>query len=808
MTHNTGELYDIPNATSDEHGVIEIPLIPTTRAVIYPGTVRPITLTTQLAQAAADAAIAAGTTVLLFTQIEPEKPLNGNPAPLKFFAYGTEIALRIIPQRDDHHNAIAQGRRRVELIEIVQTEPYIVGKVRVVDQPDELTAPVQAQMRAALTLFRRIVTLNTDIPGDILAYAREIQSPGELADLLATTLTLTLDEKQQVLSTLAPADRMRMVLQLLGKELTLLEIEDQIELEVQQELEREQRDAYLREQMRVIQNKLGDSDIFQREIEEFRERVEAANLPPEAHQRAMKEISRLAMMPPMAPEIGLIHTYLDWLVSMPWNTETTDNLDIANAQRVLDQDHHGLTRVKDRVLEHIAVRKLAPDKMRTPILCFLGPPGTGKTSLGKSIARALGREFARVSLGGVRDEAEIRGHRRTYVGAMPGRIIQTLRRAATLNPVIMLDEIDKLGVDFHGDPAAALLEVLDPEQNKDFFDHYLDVPYDLSKVMFITTANELYPLPPALEDRLEVIEFPGYIEEDKLTIAQNYLIPRQLSAHGLSGVKFEIAALQMIVREYTFEAGVRNLDRRIAEIMRKLARQAAEGKRYSKRIKVNMLDKLLGAPDYTELRANNEDQIGVVSGLAWTSNGGDVMTIEAAVLPGKGNLTLTGQLGEVMQESAQTALSYMRARADDLNVPHDDFENFDIHIHLPESAIPKDGPSAGVTLAIAIISAFTEAKVRSEYAITGEISLRGRVLPVGGIREKIMAARRAQIKNIILPQLNERDLADVPKPILKDVNIIFVSDMQQIMDLVLHEPPEERLRDANREDEEESEDEG
>ncbi|MEL7233402.1 MAG: endopeptidase La, partial [Chloroflexota bacterium] len=485
-------------------------------------------------------------------------------------------------------------------------------------------------------------------------------------------------------------------------------------------------------------------------------------------------------------------------------------LDIANAQQVLDEDHYGLASVKDRVLDHIAVRKLAAEKMQTPILCFLGPPGTGKTSLGKSIARALGREFVRVSLGGVRDEAEIRGHRRTYIGAMPGRIIQTMKRAGTVNPVLMLDEIDKLGMDFHGDPAAALLEVLDPEQNSDFQDHYMDMPYDLSQVLFITTANDLYPLPPALEDRLEIIEFPGYIEEDKLAIAQNYLIPKQLESHGLddSGVKFEIGTLQTLVREYTYEAGVRSLNRRIAEVMRKIARQSAEGKKYPKRVRATMLDEMIGPPDYTLLRANDEDQVGVVTGMAWTSGGGDVMTIEVSLLPGKGSLTLTGQLGDVMQESAQAALSFMRRHADRLDVPHDDFEDFDLHIHLPEGAVPKDGPSAGITLAIAIISVFTEQKVRSNYAMTGEITLRGKVLPVGGIREKIMAARRAQITNIIIPEVNQRDLVEIPKQALRNLNIVPVSDMQQVMDLVLHDPPPEgRARDAESDDNSSSDDE-
>jgi ATP-dependent Lon protease len=511
----------------------------------------------------------------------------------------------------------------------------------------------------------------------------------------------------------------------------------------------------------------------------------------------------------MAPEVGIIRTYLDWMVALPWSKQSEDRLDLKHAQKVLDEEHYGLPKIKDRILEHIAVRKLAAEKMKSPILCFAGPPGVGKTSLGQSIAHALGREFVRVSLGGVRDEAEIRGHRRTYIGALPGRIIQTIRRAGTINPVFMLDEIDKLGADFRGDPAAALLEALDPEHNKEYSDHYLDVNYDLSKVMFITTANDLYPLPPALLDRLEVIEFPGYTEEEKLEIAQHFLIPKQLEAHGLedSSIHFETGALMTIIREYTYEAGVRNLYREIGTVCRKLARLTAEERRFPHRIRAKHVETYLGPPQFVSLRANDVDSVGVATGVAWTSGGGDILTIEVSILPGKGSLMLTGQLGEIMQESAQAAMSYMRSRARDFGVPYDDFENYDVHVHLPEGAIPKDGPSAGVTLAVAIISAFTERKVRSDYAMTGEITLRGRVLPVGGVKEKILAARRARIKNIILPEHNRKDLVDVPARAQKDTNLVFVSDMQQVLDAVLCDPPRSRQRDQEREQQEREEDE-
>jgi ATP-dependent Lon protease len=635
-----------------------------------------------------------------------------------------------------------------------------------------------------------------------------MDEPGQLADQIAATLTLSLSERQKVLEMVDVNARLGHVAILLGKELSMLQLKDDISLQVQQEMDRSQREIYLREQIRVIQTELGEEDFAQQEISEVREQIIKAALPAEINEKALRELGRLMIMPPMAPEVGIIRTYIDWLTGIPWSKSSRDNLEITHAQRILDADHYGLPKVKDRILEYIAVHKLAPDKHRSPILCFVGPPGVGKTSLGKSIARALGREFVRVSLGGVRDEAEIRGHRRTYIGAMPGRIIQTMKRAKTLNPVFVLDEIDKLGEDFRGDPAAALLEVLDPEQNFAFSDHYLDVPYDLSKVMFITTANDLDPLPDALLDRLEVIEFPGYTEEEKVAIARRFLLPHQLEAHGLDklNLQFETRALHQMIREYTYEAGVRSLDRTIATVCRKIARLAAEGKSYPKRITANRLDQFLGAPEFMAIRPNAEDSIGLATGIAWTSSGGDIMTIEVSVLPGKGTLLMTGSLGDVMQESAQAALSYMRSRATEFDVPHDDFENFDVHIHVPEGAVPKEGPSAGVTLAVAIISAFTERKVRSDYAMTGEITLRGKVLPVGGIKEKVLAARRANILNVILPGYNKRELSDIPEALRKDMKIIFVDDLREVIDLVLLEaPPEGRKRDLERSDDEKDE---
>ncbi len=800
LTNPTANNTNTNDASSQ---LIDLPLIPMESGVIYPEMMHALRMNAVTNPAGVSAALAAGQLAGLFTLRDRGAPVTVD----NLHATGTEVKVQALSPIDGGDGVLLHGQRRIRLVSITQHEPHLMCQAAVVEQDVTLTPQLQASMRAMVALFRRWVGMRSDVSAALLDRVAETQQPGALADLIASALALAPEERLQVLDTIDPAARLRVVTHLLGKSLTLLELEDEIEEQVHYELQRGQRETYLREQLRVIQSELGEADVFQREADELRERVRVTQLPAAVQARALKEIARLDVMPPMAPEIGQIHTYVDWLVSVPWQVASEDRLDLAHAEAVLDEDHYGLPRVKDRVLEYIAVRKLAVGEMQTPVLCFVGPPGTGKTSLGKSIARALGRTFVRVSLGGVRDEAEIRGHRRTYVGALPGRIIQTMRRAGTVNPVLMLDEIDKLGADFHGDPAAALLEVLDPEQNSEFFDHYLDMPYDLSQVLFITTANDLYPLPEALEDRLEIIEFPGYIEEEKLALAKQFLIPNQLGAHGLAdaGVHFQTSTLQMMIREYTYEAGVRNLNRRIAEVLRKVARQAAQGKRHPKRITSGMLDKMLGAPEQTALRANDEDQVGVITGMAWTSGGGDIMTIEVSLLPGKGSLMLTGQLGEVMQESAQLALSYTRGRADDFDIPHDDFEEFDLHVHLPEGAVPKDGPSAGVTLAAAMVSVFTEAKLRSDYAMTGEITLRGTVLPVGGIREKVMAARRARIKNIILPADNERDLVELPKDALRDLNIIFVSDMQQVLDHVLHEPPAERTRDAGLDEDDESE---
>jgi ATP-dependent Lon protease len=636
-----------------------------------------------------------------------------------------------------------------------------------------------------------------------------IAEPGWLCDMIATSLALTYEAKLRLLLVLDPRMRLGLLNNLLAQEVDVLELEDEIHSRVQNEVDKSQREFYLREQMKQIQNELGEGDVFSRDASDLKKKVEAANLPEEAKKVALKELERLAQMPPMAPEVGMIRAYIDWIVDLPWANSTPDNLDVKNAAKILDRDHYGLKKAKDRILEYIAVRSLKPKKERQPILCFVGPPGVGKTSLGRSIAEALGRKFVRVSLGGVRDEAEIRGHRRTYIGALPGRIIQTMKRAGTSNPLFMLDEIDKLYSDFRGDPASAMLEVLDPEQNHAFSDHYLELSFDLSRVMFVTTANSLGNIPSPLLDRMEVIEFPGYIEEEKIEIANRYLIPRQIEEAGLDdlGLGLEHAALQRIIREYTYEAGVRNLEREIGRVCRKVARMKAEGKKHPLSIAPDMIEKLLGPQQVFPPEAERNDEVGVATSLAWTETGGEIMAVEVAVLEGKGGMQMTGQMGEVMQESAHAALTYIKSRAARLKIELETFERLDIHVHMPEGGIPKDGPSAGITMATAIISALTGRPVLHHVGMTGEITLRGRVLPIGGVREKVLAAHRAGLKTVLLPEKNMKDLVELPKAAKTDLKIVPVKHMDDVLTLALSEKvtvepprPKKPAREENAED--------
>jgi ATP-dependent Lon protease len=783
MNRRAEELYDVTEAEPDEDGLIECPLIPLRDMVLFPHMVTPLFVGREKSMAAISAAQAAGRTLLAVTQISPDAE---DPGPDEWYPVGVELAVgRTLRMPDNSTSVLAQGRRRVQIVRVVRSEPYYVVKARLVDEPTGKPRETEALMRAVLALFEKCVQLNRSLPEDAYVFAMNIEEPGWLADLVASTLNLEIVERQSILETFDPTARLQRMSILLGRELDVLELEDHIHSQVQNEVDRGQREMYLREQMKAIQTELGESDLWNAELADLREKIAAAHMPEEVELKAAKELERLGQMPPMAPEVGIIRTYLDWLLELPWTATTVDNLDLKHAAAVLERDHYGLPKAKERVLEYIAVRRLmgSSNTARTPVLCFVGPPGTGKTSLGKSIAEALGRKFVRLSLGGVRDEADIRGHRRTYIGALPGRLVQTMRRAGTINPLVMLDEIDKLGQDFRGDPAAALLEVLDPEQNKAFFDHYLDVDYDLSRTMFITTANTLATVPPALQDRLEVLEFPGYVEEEKLSIAHKFLIPRQMAENGLQDAPVALTdqALSFMVRSYTYEAGVRNLEREIANVLRKVARRKAEGKRLPLRIGADTLHKYLGPPQYTPLDAELEDEVGVVTAVAWTEAGGDTMPIEVSLVPGKGGLQITGQVGEVMQESAQAAMSYLKSRAKQLAVEYERFDKTDTHIHIPEGSIPKDGPSAGISLATALISAFTGRKVHKEVGMTGEITLRGRVLPVGGVKEKVLAAHRAGLKKIILPRKNDKDLVDVPKSARRDMQFVFVEHMDTVL---------------------------
>ena len=786
LHQRTEELYRIPDAQPGRDGCIDLAVLPLRDLIIFPRMVSPIFISPGLGLAAVQEGQYNGQTIIALAQSDPDIE---DPGAEDFLPIGVEIAVgRLLSMPDGNNSALVQGRRRVEIVEITRHKTFFTARARPIDEPVDVNRQMDALMRSSRDLFERCVQLDHSLPDEAHLFSINISEPGWLADMIATAISLPLKERQGLLLMLDPSDRLKRINTLLAQELDVLQLEDEIQSRVQTEVDRSQREFYLREQMKAIQTELGEGDIWMRDLAELRSRVEKTTLPQEVQTQAFKEIERLQQMPPMAPEVGIIRTYLDWILELPWTAATEDNLDVRHAADILERYHYGLGRAKDRILEYIAVRSLNPRKTRQPILCFVGPPGTGKTSLGKSIAEALGRKFVRLSLGGVRDEAEIRGHRRTYIGALPGRILQTMKRATTVNPLFMLDEIDKLGADFRGDPGAALLEVLDPEQNNAFSDHYLELAYDLSRVMFITTANSLGSIPAALLDRMEVIEFPGYIEEEKLEIAHRFLIPRQVEESGLEPEEVLVLdqALRKIIREYTYEAGVRNLEREIGRMCRKVARLKSEKKRYPTRLGQAFVEKFLGPPQFFETEAERQDEVGVATAIAWTENGGEIMPVEILILEGKGNLQITGQIGDVMQESAQAAFSYLKSRARQFHLNPEDFERLDIHIHIPEGAIPKDGPSAGITIATALISAFTDRATYKEVGMTGEITLRGRVLPVGGVREKVLAAHRSGLKKIIMPERNIKDLVDVPKKVRTDMTIIPVIHMDQVLEIALH----------------------
>ena len=761
-----------------------LPILPLRGLLVFPYMVTPLDVGRPKSVAALEDAVMQERHMFLCAQ---KDSTIEDPAAKDVYTIGTVCEIKqILKMPEGQIRVLVEGLYRARLLKVVQSSPFMQGQIQQIDEVSEEGREMKALMRLALDRFEDYVKLSKRVPTEMLVALNGIEEPGRLADTIGAQLNLGLSKRQELLEELSVRQRLYKISLALAEELEILKLERRIHLQVRQQMEKAQKEYYLREQMKVIQRELGEGDGQQSEIEELSRRIEEAGMPLEAHEKALHELGRLENMPPMAAEAVVVRTYLDWLINLPWNVYTEDQLDINRAQAILAEDHHGLEKVKERILEFLAVRQLG-GQLKGPILCFVGPPGVGKTSLAKSIARAMGRKFVRFSLGGIRDEAEIRGHRRTYIGAMPGKIIQSVRKAGSSNPVILLDEVDKMMMDMRGDPASALLEALDPEQNSQFGDHYLEVPYDLSQTFFITTANYLRGIPRPLQDRMEIIEIPGYTEEEKLAIARHYLWPKQVENHALAGHRVAVTtdAMRSIINEYTRESGVRELDRKLAAICRKVAREILTTERKGTRITPNNLAEYLGVPRYRQSLLDQVDRVGVVTGLAYTEVGGDIMEVEVTVVAGKGNLVLTGKLGEVMRESAQAALSFVRSRTSRLGIRDDFYEHYDVHVHVPEGAVPKDGPSAGITITAALVSALTGRPVRGEVAMTGEITLRGRVLPVGGLKEKLLAARRSGVKIVLLPEENKKDVSEIPENILQDLDIRFVEHMDQVLDLVL-----------------------
>ncbi|HEY3289249.1 MAG TPA: endopeptidase La, partial [Anaerolineae bacterium] len=766
--------------------VFDVPVVPMRETLVYPHALMPLSIVRERSLRAVESAGESG-----FALTVGQKNTDViDPRPSDLHTIGTVCKLgRALRMPDGTTNLLVRGQARARIVEFLDVSPYMTARVEVIHESKARTPTAEALMRAAMSLFERVIKLDDNLPEEALIYAMNISGPGRLADLIAQTLPLELTQRQVILEAIDPVVRLQKLSVMLARELDVLELEDRIQLQVQNEVDKGQREVFLREQMRAIQTELGEGEAEHQppEVLALRERLHAKSMPDIVRAKAEEELVKLGRMDFMSPEIGMTRAYVEWLLDLPWVEQNVERLDVKLAEKILNERHYGLPKVKERILEHIAVRQLLGEKgnARTPILCFVGPPGTGKTSMARSIAESLGRKFVRMSVGGVHDEAEIRGHRRTYIGALPGRILQTMKRAGTINPLFVLDEIDKIGDMYgqRGDPSAALLEVLDPEQNHEFEDHYLDLPYNLSKVMWVTTANGLDSVPPALDDRMEVIEFPGYVEEEKLEIARYFLVPRQISENGLTPQPpvFGADALRHIVREYTYEAGVRNLEREIATICRKLARKTAENQPVPHRLTPAMLHKYLGPPAFDFGMLDEVDQVGVANGVAWSEGGGDLLPIEVTLVEGKGSLMLTGQLGDVMQESAQAALSYARSISLRIGVRPSKFEKSDIHVHVAEGAVPKDGPSAGIAIAASLISALTRTTVRRDVAMTGEITLRGRVLPIGGLKEKLLAAHRIGIRTFIMPKKNAKDLEEVPRKIQRDMTLVMVSTMDEVL---------------------------
>ncbi len=763
-----------------------LPLLPVRDIVVFPYMVLPLFITREKSIKSLETALAKDRLIFLAAQ---KKVSEEDPSEEDLYRVGTvALVMKMLKLPDEKIKILVQGLSKASIKEVLQWTPYFSVRIENIKDPfvTEITLETEALMRNIKEQLERIGSYGKSLSPDLMFILDSVDDPGRLADLVASNLDLTVEKAQEILEVLDPIERLKALNEVLGKESQVLTMQAKIQSQARDEMTRSQREYFLREQMRAIRSELGEEDERAKEFRDLRKKIKKAKMPEEVEKEALRELGRLEQMHPDAAEASMVRTYIDWLIDMPWSKSTKDSLDIKTAKGVLDEDHYDLEKVKERILEYLSVRKLKK-KMRGPILCFIGPPGVGKTSLGKSIARALGRKFVRISLGGIRDEAEIRGHRRTYVGAMPGRIIQSIKQAGSRNPVFMMDEVDKIGVDFRGDPSSALLEVLDPEQNNAFSDHYLNVPFDLSQVMFITTGNITDPIPSALRDRMEIIEIPGYTEIEKLKIARAYLLPRQMEENGIRPKIFEISdkAILQIISQYTQEAGLRNLERELASLCRKVARKVAEGKKEKTKITTKNLQQFLGPPSFLPDEEMKRNEVGVATGLAWTETGGEVLYVEASTTPGKGTLILTGHLGDVMKESAQAALTYARSMGKAYRIKPQDLNGREIHIHVPAGAIPKDGPSAGITMAVALISALSGTPVRKDVAMTGEITLRGRVLPIGGLKEKALAALRNHIKNIILPYQNKKDLAELPVYLRKKINFRPVKHMDEVLRFAL-----------------------
>lgn len=759
------------------------PVIPLRDLVVFPYLVAPISVGRAASVAALDSALDGNRKVVLVTQRESSVEV---PGPEDLYPMGTISIILRMARLENEVRILAQGLSRVRIKRFTQTEPFMLGEIEGITETKDKTLIIEALMKTVIEQFKKTAAMGKNVSQEMMMAAEGIEEPGMLADMITTNLDLAVAEKQEILETANTEQRLRKVVTFLTKELEVLSVSSKIQNQAQQELGKAHREYVLREQLKAIKTELGETDERAQEIEELRKKIETAGMPELVKEKALKELERLERMHPDSAEGSVVRTYLDWMTNLPWSKATEDNLDIAHARKILDADHYGLEKIKERLLEYLAVKKIRKDT-RGPILCFVGPPGTGKTSLGRSMARALGKNFVRISLGGVHDEAEIRGHRRTYVGALPGRIIQGIRDAGSRNPIFMLDEIDKLGADFRGDPSSAMLEVLDPEQNFSYTDHYLDVPFDLSTVMFVSTANLPHTIPPPLRDRMEIIFLSSYTLREKVEIAARHLFPKQLENHGMTRkqVKLPKSTIQFLAMGYTREAGVRNLERTIANILRKVAVKMAEGKKGPFHIDKKAAEEMLGHPEYLEREPIQIDRPGVATGLAWTEVGGDVLQVECTDMPGTGKLILTGQVGQIMQESAQAALSFVRSNTKLLGLKEDFFNNKDLHVHLPAGATPKDGPSAGITMAVAILSLFTDRFVRDDVAMTGEITLQGRVFPVGGLKEKILAAYRYGINEVIIPFINRTAVDDVPKEARDKMTFHFVKNLREVVKIAL-----------------------